>query len=222
VEMLEGRRRVERIKVSDLFETYIGLPAYMNISALNRIMRERSTVSAAQVRIDPADEAVLMAKLKQTPLVAAVTLRRSLLDSFDRTMAETIMIFITFFTGFAGTLAFGVVYNSGRIALSEQGRELATLRVLGLSVREVSYILLGEVLLLIIIGVPLGCLAGYGLAWAIASSFDTELYRVPFFIEATTFGTAIVITLLVTMGSLAAVRRRLGRLDLIAVLKTRE
>lgn len=222
VEFLEGRRRVERIKVADLFETYLGMPAYMNMAALNRIMRERPTVSGAEVRIDPADEGILMAKLKQTPQVAAVTLRRSLVDSFDRTMAETIMMFITFFTGFAGTLAFGVVYNSGRIALSEQGRELATLRVLGLSVREVSYILLGEVLLLIFIGVPLGCLAGYGLAWAIASSFDTELYRVPFFIETATFGTAIIITLVVTAGSLAAVRRRLGKLDLIAVLKTRE
>jgi putative ABC transport system permease protein len=222
VEILEGRRRIERTPVVDLFETYIGIPAYMDLAALNRLMRDRPMMSGAQVRIDPAKEAVLFAKLKQTPQVAAVTLRRSLVESFDETMAETIMIFITFFIGFAGTLAFGVAYNSGRIALSEQGRELATLRVLGFSIGEVSYILLGEVLLLIIIGLPLGCLAGYGLAWTIASAFDTELYRVPFFIETATFGTAIVITLAATTASLVIVRRRLQKLDLIAVLKTRE
>lgn len=222
VEILEGRRRIERIPVVELFETYIGTPVYMDLAALNRLMRERPMMSGAQVRIDPSRERALFAKLKETPRVEAVVLRRTLVDSFEETMAETVMIFISFFVGFAGTLAFGVVYNSGRIALSEQGRELATLRVLGFSIGEVSYILLGEVMLLILVGMPVGCFAGYGLAWAIARAFDTELYRIPFVVEGATIGMAIVITLAVTAGSLAIVRRRLQKLDLIAVLKTRE
>ena len=112
--------------------------------------------------------------------------------------------------------------NSTRIALSERGRALATLRVIGFSRAEISYILLGEVALLIFIGLPLGCLAGQGLAWLMTTAFETELYRVPLVIELSTYGTAVLVALLATAASAALVRRRLDRLDLVAVLKTRE
>ena len=123
---------------------------------------------------------------------------------------------------FACTLAFGVVYNSARIALSERGRELATLRVLGFGRAEVSYILLGEVALLIAAALPLGCVAGYGLAWIFTTSFETELYRVPLVVEPSTYGLSVLIGLAAAAASAFLVRRRLDRLDLIAVLKTRE
>jgi putative ABC transport system permease protein len=60
-------------------------------------------------------------------------------------MAETIMIFVSFFIVFSCALAVGVTYNAARIALSERGRELATLRVLGFTRAEISYLLLGEI-----------------------------------------------------------------------------
>ncbi len=129
---------------------------------------------------------------------------------------------MSFFVVFACTLAFGVVYNSMRIALSERGREFATLRVLGFGRAEISYILIGEAALLIFVGLPLGCLTGYGLAWFITTGFGNELYRVPLIVEASTFGMAVVIGLIAAIFSAAVVRRRLDRLDLIAVLKTRE
>jgi putative ABC transport system permease protein len=76
--------------------------------------------------------------------------------------------------------------------------------------------------LLIFVGLPLGCLAGQGLAWMMTSAFETELFRVPLVIELSTYGTAVLVALLATAASAALVRRRLDRLDLIAVLKTRE
>jgi putative ABC transport system permease protein len=137
-------------------------------------------------------------------------------------MAENLLIFIFFFAVFASLLGFGVVYSSARIALSERGRELATLRVLGFSKWEISYVLLGQVGLLIILALPLGCLTGRGLAWVMTSAFETELYRVPLVIKGATYGSAMLIVLAGTLLSAALVRRRLDRLDLIAVLKTRE
>ena len=171
---------------------------------------------------DAAAQPALFARLKELPEVSAVTLRRAAVDTFYDTMGDTLLIFVGFFVVFASTLAFGVAYNSVRIALSERGRELATLRVLGFSRAEISYILLGEVALLIFGALPLGCLAGYGLALLLASSFQTELFRVPLFIMPATFGKAMLIALAATAVSAAIVRRRLDRLDLIAVLKTRE
>ena len=119
-------------------------------------------------------------------------------------------------------LAVGVTYNAARIALSERGREFATLRVLGFTRAEISYLLLGEIALLAAIALPLGCLAGRMLARLIVSAFKTELYRVPFVLDGSSYGWAMIITIVATAVSAVLVRRRLDRLDLIAVLKTRE
>lgn len=222
VEVLEGRRPVRELPVAGLFETYIGTPAYMEIGALNRLMRERPSASLVHLHIDPQSEAELYRALKGIPAVSAVMIREAAVVKFHDTMAETMLIFVSFFAFFACMLTIGVTYNSTRIALSERGRELATLRVLGSSKLEVSYILLGEVGLLVFAGLPLGCLVGSGLAWLIASRFETELYRVPMVIESTTFGWAVSMTAAATVLSALLVRRRLDRLDLIGVLKTRE
>jgi len=222
VEVLEGRRPVFEVPVVATFETYIGSPAYMEIGALNRLMRERSSVSAVHLRIDENDRGELFRALKSLPRVASVTVKEAAVETFHDTMARTITIFVSFFIVFSCALAFGVTYNSARISLSERGRELATLRVLGFTRAEISYILLGEVALLTFVALPLGCAFGYALARLIVNAFETELYRVPLVILASTYGWAIVIGLLATAVSVLLVRRRVDRLDLIAVLKTRE
>ncbi len=137
-------------------------------------------------------------------------------------MAKSVLVFVGIFSGFAAALAIGVVYNSARISLSERGRELATLRVIGFSRFEISYILLGQSMLLTAFALPVGCLIGNWLALGMASSFNTELYRIPAIIEPASFGYAMLVTLAAAAVSALMVRRRLDRLDLIGVLKTRE
>ncbi len=222
VEVLEGRRPVLRVPVADVFDTYIGTPAYMDIRALDRLMRERPVITGAHLLVDPRREEALLAALKDIPRISAVTLRRAAIAAFHETMGETVLIYISFFVVFASALAFGVVFNSARIALSERGRELATLRVLGFSRFEVSYILLGEVGLLVFLALPPGLLAGYGLAWLIASNWDTELFRVPLHVEPASYGLAVLIGLAAAVVSAVLARRRLDRLDIVAVLKTRD
>jgi putative ABC transport system permease protein len=149
-------------------------------------------------------------------------LRRAAVEKFNETMAETMLIFTGVFALFSATLAFGVAYNATRVSLSERARELATLRVLGQTRLEISYILLGEVALLAIVGLPIGCGVGAVISWFMATRFETELYRVPLVLEHTTFGWAVAIAIISVAISAAIVRQRLDRLDLIAVLKTRE
>jgi putative ABC transport system permease protein len=222
VAVLEGRRPQREIPVVDLFETYIGMPAYMNIQAFNRMMRERGSLEYVNLLVDHRQINDLYKRLKTLPKVSSVTLKDAAVQEFHNTMAETLLIYVSFFAAFACALGFGVVYNSTRIALSERGRELATLRVLGFHRGEISYILLGEAGLLILVGLPLGCLAGIGLGWFMTSAMDSELYRIPLVINSVTNAIAVLVTLGATAVSAAAVRRRLDHLDLIAVLKTRE
>jgi putative ABC transport system permease protein len=222
VEVLEGRRPVFEVPVAATFETYIGSPAYMDIRALNRLMRERPSVTAVHLRVDSREREALFRELKTLPRVSSLTVKEAAVQTFRDTMAETIRIFVSFFIVFSCALAFGVTYNAARISLSERGRELATLRVLGFTRAEISYILLGELALLTFVALPLGCLGGFALSSLISQAFETELYRVPLVILASTYGWAILIGLTATAVSAFLVRRRVDRLDLIAVLKTRE
>jgi putative ABC transport system permease protein len=222
VEVLEGRRPVVEVPVVALFETYIGSPAYMEIGALNRLMREPPTVTAVNLRVDPLERDAFFRALKATPRVASVTLRDAAIATFHETMARTMLIYVSFFVAFAGTLAFGVAYNTARIALSERGRELATLRVLGFTRAEISYILVGETGVLTLLALPLGLAMGYALASVLVRGFETELFRVPFVIDPSTYAWALVVGAAATVASVLLVRRRLDRLDLVGVLKTRE
>jgi putative ABC transport system permease protein len=222
IEVLERHRPVVHLPVVRTFETYIGTPAYMNIDALSAIMRERRLVNSAHLLVDPALETALYDELKDLPAVTSVLLREAAVNMFYDTIAETLTIYVTIFIGFACVLTFGVVYNSARIALSERGRELATLRVLGFSRFEISYILLGEIGILALGAMPLGAAVGRALSLYMVQGFDTELYRVPSVIDTDTYGFAVAVGLAAAAISALVVRRRLDRLDLIAVLKTRE
>jgi len=222
IEVLEGRRPTLSVPVVRLFETYIGMPAYIHLDKLNALMLERPTVEFANLLIDKNYEAQLYRELKGMPEVSAVMIKQAAIDTFYETMAETMMIFVSFFASFAFALGFGVIYNSARISLSERGRDLATLRVLGMTRLETAYILLAEVGLLVVFALPVGCVAGYMLAAVMTAGFETELFRVPLVIESSTYGMAILLALASTAVSAAFVRQRLNSLDMISVLKTRE
>jgi putative ABC transport system permease protein len=222
VDVLEGARPTRQVVVSDLVDEFMGTNAYMRIDALHRLMREGESISGAYLEVDPRATGPLFRALKATPAVAGVTLKSAALESYQRTLAENIAITRTVTIVFALIIAFGVIYNTSRIALSERARELGTLRVIGFSRGEVSYILLGEITVVTIVALPLSLLLGYGLAGAAVQAYDTEVYRIPLIISAKTCAEALATTIVATLISGGLVRRRLNRLDLIAVLKTRE
>lgn len=222
VQVLEGNRPTFDLPVLQTFQTYIGTPVYLELNALNRLMNDGLVISGLHVKLDASEQGRLLMKLKALPGITAILFRQAALDTFFKTMGETILIFVGFFVTFSIILSFGVSYNAIRIALSERGRELATLAVLGFSRWEISYILLGEIGFLAIAAIPLGCGIGFLLSWYMSSAFQTELYRVPLVVEPQTYGEASLIATATVVACAAFIRRRLDHLDLISVLKTRE
>ena len=79
-------------------------------------------------------------------------------------------------------------------------------------------------MLLVFLALPVGCLLGWGLTalFVNASGFQTELMRIPLAIQPATYGVAVVVLLIASVVSGIAMKRWIDRLDLIAVLKTRE
>ncbi|HIK46630.1 MAG TPA: ABC transporter permease, partial [Leptolyngbyaceae cyanobacterium M65_K2018_010] len=212
------------VPVVGLVDELVGLAAYMHVDALNRLLQEGPTFSGAYLKVDPLHLQPLYRQLKRTPAVASVAQRQTALQQFEDTIAATSGMMNSFIMLFACIIAVAVVYNAARIALSERSRELATLRIIGFTQREIAFILLGEQAVLTLAAVPLGWLLGYGLAWLLNHSpaMDTELFRVPFIIQPATYGIAFGVTVLAAAGSGLLIVRQLQHLDLIAVLKTRE
>ena len=222
VEVLDGRRRQQQVPVTGIVEEYMGTSAYMEIEALRRIAGEGDTLTGVVLKVDPAFTGALYATLKRIPAVAGVSLKGTAIESFNKTLADTFYVMIFFNLLFSGVIAGGVVYNAARVSLSERSRELASLRVLGFTRGEISFILLGELAVVTVIAIPVGMLLGYIFAGLLVAAFNTELYRFPLVVTTRTFAFAAVSVLAAAALSGLAVRRRLDHLDLVAVLKTRE
>jgi putative ABC transport system permease protein len=201
---------------------YNGVSVFMEIGALHRLMREGEVVSGAHLAVDGTRWPGFYARVKETPRIAALTLREAGRRSFRETTAEMIGKIQTIYFTFAAIIAFGIVYNSARIALSERSRELATLRVVGFTPREVSAVLIGELAFLTLIALPIGLVIGSGLANAIVIAASTESVRLPFMPSPQTYSTAVIIVVIASAVSFAVVSRRIRQLDLLGALKARD
>ncbi len=222
VEVLEDRRPTLSLEVTKIVEEYSGANAYMNKQQLHRLLKESSVASGAFLRVDSNRIDEVFHELQLRPGVGSVAIKDSVIDSFQETMEKSVLVMRSFIAGFAAVIAIGVVYNSARISLSERSRDLATMRVIGFSKREVSTVLLAEIALFTLLAIPVGWLFGFGLAALMVSGLDTDNYRIPLVINPSTLGMAALVVVIATLISAIIVQRRINELDLIGVLKTRE
>jgi putative ABC transport system permease protein len=185
-------------------------------------LRQARRAGGARLLVDPPMEMAVIDELRERPEVAGVARRQVIIDSFRETIAESIAVTTGFYILFASLCTIGVVYNAARIGLSERGRELASLRVLGFTRAEIAYILLGEMLLLTLVALPLGCLFGIGLALFITTSMANELFRLPYAVAPSSLLFAMTVVLLAAVLAGLLVGRQLWRLDIVSALKTRE
>jgi len=190
-----------------------------HMDALSRIGPRRS---GAYVELDRGQLQNLYRAIKQTPMAASIAIQSASLQQFRNTIEQNITTMTTVYVMLAVIIAFGVVYNSARIQLSERARELASLRVLGFTQREVAQVLVVELGVAMVLAQPLGWALGSGFSWLVIQGFQSDLFRVPYVIERSAFGWSSLVVMLAAIVSGLIVVSRVYRLDLIRVLKTRE
>ena len=222
VETLAGQRNQRLVPLVGTVRDLVGLSAYMDLDALNRLMGEGERLSAFSVRLDAPDADALFRHLKAFPHVATAASKAAMLANFRETSARNVLFFTTMLSAFAAVIAIGVVYNNARIALQERSWELASLRVLGFTRGEVSTFLLGELAVELAAAIPLGCVLGYLLAQAIVGMSHYDTLAIPVIIEPRTYAFASLVIVGAGLVSALIVRRRIDRLDLVGVLKSRE
>lgn len=222
VEVLEGSRPTRTVPVAALVSQFVGVSATMRLGALNRMMREGHAISGAYLSVDRPLEQPICDALEDRPRVVGTTIQRHTRNNFEDIMAGQMLIFTFFITLLAVTIAVGVVYNSARIALEERSRELASLRVLGYTRGEISYILVGELSLLTLAAIPLGFVIGRGLGWVMITRMHNDIIRVPLVIESGTYSFGALVIVIATVVSAYLVQRKLAHLDLVEALKAKE
>ncbi|HVE55623.1 MAG TPA: FtsX-like permease family protein, partial [Pyrinomonadaceae bacterium] len=201
IEVLEGTRPVREIQVAATIDELMGMNAYLDIRALNRLMNEDDVISGAYLAVDSLEKDKLYSRLKQLPTVAGIGLPAVTLDSFNDTFGKTMGTFTFILVSFASVIIFGVVYNGARISLSERGRELASLRVLGFTRREIAFILLGEQAVLTLLAIPFGYLFGVIICYLVNNMVDAEILRLPIVFTQRTFILTFMITVLAAIVS---------------------
>ncbi|MCT2401384.1 ABC transporter permease [Novosphingobium mangrovi (ex Huang et al. 2023)] len=222
VELLGGRRTRSVQQLVRIVDEVVGARAYAGQGTLERIARDAAPADAVLLRIDPQARTRILTRLKDMPVVLGVTERQAALEKFTEVIDSNILTMISFYIAFAAAIAVGVVYNSARILFSERAHELATLRVLGYLNSEVAIVLLGEIALLVVLALPLGCMLGYAMAQLMIAMFSSDLFRLPYAATRASYGFAAVVVLSAALATALLVARRVMKLDMVRVLKARE
>lgn len=219
VEVLEGKRSRLKIPVTGITQEYIGLGVFMSLDELHKQLDESPKITGAAIMVDSNFSPALYQTIKSIPMIAGMSATANLKTQFEEIMAESLLEMMATNILFASFISFGVIYNTARISLSERGRELASLRVLGLSRGEVAYILFGELGIITLISIPMGIAIGIGFVSAMVHSMDSELFRIPQYFNSSTFGYAVIIVLLSAVFSFYLVWRRVDKIDLVSAQK---
>jgi len=222
VEFLSGRKETHSLTVADTIAQYIGLGAYMDLDYVNNVLRQTPRISLVNVSLDDAEVADLHARLKDVPNLVGIVMMTDTRRSFSETIEQSIDAMNLIYIVVALLITIGVTYNGARIQLSERARELASLRILGFTRGEVSYILIGETMLLSLLAQPLGWWIGAVIATAMANTNSNDIYNMPVVLDPAMFAKSSFVVLLASFASVMLVRRRLDRQNLVSVMKVRE
>jgi len=220
VELLEGDWSTRRAIVAGTIDEAFGMQVYARADWLAGWLREQPRVSVALLRIDALRSAEIAARLKELPQVLSVTSQAQVIVRYREQIGSSMLVMTLILTLSAAAISTGVVYNNARIALSMRSRDLASLRVLGFTRREISNVLLGELGAQVALGIPLGMLIGTAWSRAMAHGMRSESFQFPFHIAPRTYVIAAAIAFLSGLVSALLVRRKLDRLDLVEVLKS--
>jgi putative ABC transport system permease protein len=219
VHTLEGEEREMVVPIAGLAEDFAGVACYMEIHALNRLMLEGDQINGAHLLVEKGRWKEFLQAVKVTPRIGGCVIKDSLREGFRQTTAQSIGLLQKMYSLFATIVAFGIIYNSARISLSERARELATLRVLGFTRGEVGAVLVGELVLLTLVALPLGLALGSGFAGEIVRAVNTETVRLPLVLTVANYAFAVLVVAIASALSALFAARKLADIDLVSALK---
>ena len=119
-------------------------------------------------------------------------------------------------------LAAAILFNTATLGILERRRELATLRALGRTLREIALGLTLEHALLCVAGLALGFPLSVWAIRHVLALFSSDLFRLPFVLSPVTAATAALGVLIVLLVAQWPALRLVARESLAEAVRTRE
>lgn len=222
VDLLDAPRRSLELPFRGVVRQSLGQEAQVAATAFAAALGEQPLTTAVVLRLDPARRAAFDKAAAASPGILAVTDWHRLQDQFQAEVNDSLLATTLVFSLIGMLITLGVVYNAARIQLAERSHELATLRVLGFSLREVAMVLVGELMFVVALAIPPGLLAGLDLAALMAERFSSDIVTMPLVIDSSTYAITAVIVLGTAFVTAVLVAAGLRRVDLVQALKSRD
>ena len=219
IDALEDRRQHLEVRVAGTVDEFVGTSVYCDLNTLGKLLDHQGQISGAFVALDSHLADQFYHAIKRVPAVAGVTLREASMNSFNQVLVQELRLDESMIFLFACVIAFGVAYNTARIALSERAIELSSLRILGFTRAETWRILVGEQFFFMLAAALPGIVAGALFTRWFAAIRSTENYTLPWMLTPGAVEFALLFVIAMTAISALIVRRQVDRLDLVAVLK---
>jgi putative ABC transport system permease protein len=168
----------ENLLVQGVVPQYVGLNAFMIDTELQRFLRQGEISTAMLIEMDSADIGSMKSKYQNASNVSSI---ESLEDTGEKIkkMMESFGFTVWLLAILGGFCGFALIYNASIISLSERKRELASLRVLGMTPREVLRVITSEQWTLYVLGILIGIPMAYGLSISMAQSMSNDMYSLP-------------------------------------------
>ena len=217
----ENKREVT---ISNVVENYVYHYVYMSKDLYQNLYGKDYKTNVLLVNdnnLTEEQEETLAKEIMSNNEVSSVSLISEAIESMDETMQSLNYVVVVLIVS-AGLLAFVVLYNLSNVNISERIRELATIKVLGFYDKEVYDYVTRETILLTLIGIVLGLIAGYFLNYFIIGTCEINMLRFNKTIEPLSYLYSILITIGFTLIVNIVTYFALKKIDMIESLKSVE
>ena len=216
-----GKEKREAV-IKGIIVQYIGLSAYTSMDSLKNMLGEGMIASSAVLKLDNSKfESEVKNKLKDMPGITSVESKSASLNAILKNMGAMkssmgAMIML------AAILLIAVLYNIATINIFERQRELATLKVLGFTNKEIKKLIFNENYIISTFGMIIGLPFGKWLGSAIMANSSTDSYSIPYVVEFRSYIITIILTLVFTLITNLMLMRKIKSIDMLEVLKNKE
>ncbi|MBU5405883.1 ABC transporter permease [Paraeggerthella hongkongensis] len=209
--------------VTGVVENYVYNYAFMGPKLYERLTGEAPAFSTVLTiaSTDSSARADLVETLQATDGVKTVASNDETIDAYHDMLSSVNMIVVVLVVA-AAALAFIVLYNLTNINITERMREIATLKVLGFTPREMNAYIFRETFLLAAIGCAVGLVLGVWMEGFVVVTAEVDQVMFGRTIHALSFLWAFLLTMLFTLLVMLAMRGKLARIDMVESLKSNE
>ena len=210
------------VTVAGIMENYVAQYAYVTADVYKQAMGQPAEFATVYADLgNGVDRDAFSDQLLSMDGVKTVTYSDETIDSY-RTMLKSVNSVVVVLVVAAALLAFVVLYNLTNINITERAREIATLKVLGFTSREVDAYIFRETILLSIIGAAIGLVLGIFMEGFVITTAEVDQVMFGRDIHAASFAIAFALTMVFSGIVALAMRGKLRRIDMVESLKSNE